>query len=319
MKHFILLLISLVLMSFSTEAQTALKFDTPADGVNVNSFEIITGDLTYETWFRTSNSSAQHLMGRRIGASSTASSIGSFLRIRGNGQVKFTVSDGSTIREAFSTTVVNDGQWHHVAGVFHAGGNIEIYVDGVLEDTNTTGLSEINGSSLFFQIGRTGAFALFKGELDDVRVWNVARSSAEINANKDTCLDGDEAGLNMYFDFEEGMGTIAHDKTANMYDGNLLPGMDETMAWVTGIIGECNTLGVDEHKNDIDFVLFPNPSNGIFQIKTSVQDIKYRILSITGSTIQEWSSSKTVDLSAASSGIYFLESHNGTIIRLIKN
>ena len=45
----------------------------------------------------------------------------------------------------FSTTLVNDGNWHHIKGE-RIGTTINLYVDGVLEATaNTAGVVDLNG------------------------------------------------------------------------------------------------------------------------------------------------------------------------------
>ena len=40
---------------------------------------------------------------------------------------------------ARSTSAVNDGMWHHIVGTATSGGSMRIYIDGVLEATNTAG------------------------------------------------------------------------------------------------------------------------------------------------------------------------------------
>ena len=46
----------------------------------------------------------------------------------------------------------------------------------------------------FLRIGDAGAGLKMKG-FDDVRIWNVARSQAQIQANMNCTLTGHEAGL----------------------------------------------------------------------------------------------------------------------------
>ncbi|HCN29338.1 MAG TPA: hypothetical protein DIT64_11420, partial [Verrucomicrobiales bacterium] len=65
----------------------------------------------------------------------------------------------------------------------------------------------------------SGYAGRFRGLIDEVRVWNVARSAAEIAANLDNELNGNEAGLAAYYKFNEGSGAALADATANALNG----------------------------------------------------------------------------------------------------
>lgn len=73
-----------------------------------------------------------------------------------------------------------------------------------------------------------------------------------------------------------------------------------------------------------DTVVFPNPSDGIFTIKSSVDfnsENSYVVIDISGKIIQKGtlqSSETTIDLSEAQTGMYFLKTNN-TRLKLIKN
>src|SRR5690606_17528760 len=85
------------------------------------------------------------------------------------------------------TIDINDGAWHHVAVTYdpNASTKYSLYVDGVLDiAANITQPLNII-ADVDMRLGRrihatyTG---WFDGPMDEVRVWNVARSAAEINA-----------------------------------------------------------------------------------------------------------------------------------------
>jgi len=74
----------------------------------------------------------------------------------------------------------------------------------------------------------------FQGLIDEVRVWNVARSEAAIQSTMNTPLIGNEPGLVGYWKFNEGSGQTAYDSTLNSNDGQLgsTPGVDPSdPAW----------------------------------------------------------------------------------------
>ena len=107
------------------------------------------------------------------------------------------------------TTKLAVNTWYHVACVFDetAENKTSVYVNGVLEAGNTTAAVGIaaryitlGGATFSRELsGTTKEYEAFKGRIADVRVWNVARSQAEIVANYQKRLAGDETGLRAYW------------------------------------------------------------------------------------------------------------------------
>ncbi|MTJ48840.1 LamG-like jellyroll fold domain-containing protein [Dolichospermum sp. UHCC 0259] len=126
--------------------------------------------------------------------------------LRNSGQIQVARYDGSKNPKIISTTLVNDNQPHHVAFVKN-GEKLSLYIDGNLdgETGDTTDTRTTNGSPLY--IGSRNKGNDFKGEVDEIRIWNVARSQEEIESNKDRTLNSDEEGLVAYYPANEGRGT----------------------------------------------------------------------------------------------------------------
>jgi Concanavalin A-like lectin/glucanases superfamily len=103
---------------------------------------------------------------------------------------------------ATGTTNLNDNEWHYIAGTFD-GANLKIYVDGVLE-TNTASTFTPLTSNLDFSIGAwpTGDNPL-TGNIDEVSVWNIARTQTDIQNNMTTNVVGNESGLVAYYNFND--------------------------------------------------------------------------------------------------------------------
>jgi len=63
----------------------------------------------------------------------------------------------------------------------------------------------------------------FGGLMDNVRLWDHARSPQEVSDNYQSCSDGTENGLVAYYDFEDGPGSSTlSDITGNGNDGTLI-------------------------------------------------------------------------------------------------
>jgi hypothetical protein len=107
-------------------------------------------------------------------------------------KMTLTTDDDSSKRQARGDTVVNDGAWHHVVGV-RSGNMSHVYVDGVLDGSvdlpegyDLSGTSQANAliGAITDAQDPTGATLekFFTGTIDDVRVYDLALSDAEIAA-----------------------------------------------------------------------------------------------------------------------------------------
>lgn len=124
-----------------------------------------------------------------------------------------------------NTVVV--GVWQHIAFVFDdPADDIKIYKDGnLISDTHWTGTiaGQSNSQLTLSQNGES-----FDGTMEDVRIWNVARTQNQIQTNMNNELMGNETGLIAYYTFNQGIAggnntaiTTVIDKTANALNGTL--------------------------------------------------------------------------------------------------
>ncbi|NOG84533.1 MAG: PKD domain-containing protein [Planctomycetes bacterium] len=157
-------------------------------------------DLTVEAWIRpTSANRAIFMRGNSSG---------------GN-ELLFWLDSGSTILvyldngspKSFSGSVnFNDGSWHHVAAVYDSSaGQVSCYVDGALYGTPVSLSVTLDFGESHALIGadfdsfNRNIGDYFSGDIDEVRLWGVARSESEIVDSKDTELTGKERGLVGYW------------------------------------------------------------------------------------------------------------------------
>ena len=83
---------------------------------------------------------------------------------------------------------------------------IKLYVDGVLDVEGTLTVSLDTGSAINMRIGqRVDAAKLFDGKIDEVRVWNTAKSQSEIQASMNGELCSIPADLKAYYRFNNGV------------------------------------------------------------------------------------------------------------------
>ena len=125
----------------------ALSFDGVDDVVNLGNppgLNFGTGDWTTGGWFKTT-AQPDETGGADRGTRSVYGQGGDWeggqritiqLHEAGANTMVLTTDDDATKRQAGSSLIANDGNWHHVAAV-REGTDLRLYLDGLLEGTNT--------------------------------------------------------------------------------------------------------------------------------------------------------------------------------------
>ncbi|MBC8040830.1 MAG: metallophosphoesterase [Opitutaceae bacterium] len=151
-----------------------------------------------------------------------------FLGIDANGKLvadfeQFNATNNGTAYAAgqnfpvIGSTTLQAGVFYHVAATYDtATATWKLYVNGVAETLTQTIATfagvvprndNIQGLGIGTTINSTGARAgFFQGVIDEVRIWNVARSAAEILGSKDTKITSG-SGLLARYGFDEATGT----------------------------------------------------------------------------------------------------------------
>jgi hypothetical protein len=204
-----------------------LSFDGADDYVAVSSVpQPDPYQITVEAWIKADTWSNFASSGVIAGKSDNYNSSynGYSLRVGDGGRVAFGLGSGQVIDqpEVKSSQYMSTGVWYHVAGTYD-GSALRVYVNGEqFAETAYTG--EIKPATRPFYIGRDSYIInhLFDGMIAEVRLWNVARSSAELQATMYRRLSGSEPGLVGYWPLSEGSGTVTYDYSGNNYVGYLL-------------------------------------------------------------------------------------------------
>ncbi|MBS1913413.1 MAG: carboxypeptidase regulatory-like domain-containing protein [Bacteroidetes bacterium] len=125
----------------------------------------------------------------------------------------------------FGRTTLATGSWFHMAAVYdRTAGTVRVYLNGVLDGERTIGsVTPVSTESPVFMgareyFGTRTPAEYFHGAIADVRLWNVARTQAQIAGAMHTRLHGDEGGLVAYWKLDEGGGSLGHDATGHGLD-----------------------------------------------------------------------------------------------------
>jgi hypothetical protein len=115
------------------------------------------------------------------------------------------------------------GEWVHVAATRRQStSRLAVFVNGVMENSSLSGNTDPLADADDIIIGANlDDVEHFTGLIDEIRIWRVVRSEAEIAATMNTRLTGDEPNLVGYWRFDDGDGEIAADSSPSGNHGLL--------------------------------------------------------------------------------------------------
>lgn len=147
----------------------------------------------------------------------------------------------------YDNTVATD-KWQHIAFTkASASGPQKIYINGVDMPLSADNTATYIDNADPKRIGG-GAFSFtqyFPGLMDEMRLWNYARSQAEIQRDMRRELTGAELGLVAYWKFDENNnGCVTNDATANANNGQLVSAASTTCA-LSGASGDKTGFSTD--------------------------------------------------------------------------
>jgi len=129
--------------------------------------------------------------------------------------------------------------WNHVAIVYN-NNTPSLYLNGQFIKTGLTSTGIVHPSIASLGGGDATGYGTFQGGLDEVRIWNTARTQTQIQNTLNSQLNGNEIGLVGYYNFNESSGNIAEDGTINNNDGQIFGGLriDEMYSFADYIGGK---------------------------------------------------------------------------------
>ncbi|ANZ13606.1 hypothetical protein O1L44_31085 [Streptomyces noursei] len=210
-------------VSTDGHAETALRFEGGEAHVHVADGPELAGrDFTVELWARrTATGGNQFLLAH--GSEDGARDQSLHLGFRDNNCFTFSFCyDDLNTEQQYSDT-----DWHHWACVYEQATRRQVvYRDGEEVGSRTADGDYAGVGPLL--LGRALDWSV-RAELDEVRVWDRARTAEELRRDKGVRLIGNDPGLVAYYRFDEGSGTRLHDQTDHARHGELRGGPQ----WVT--------------------------------------------------------------------------------------
>lgn len=187
-----------------SNGQNALHFDGVNDYVQTSYAGVIgSANRTFEAWVNvdpnaSGNSAIVDYGTNAVGSRNT-------FNVSGSNGLSF-ISGGTNANIGTSANTITSGQWTHVAFVLNNGTGY-LYVNGVQEGTGSLTTVNTPAGNTDVRIGQrvAGGSIPFDGFIDEVRIWDYARTQVEIANNMNAEFCSPQPGLVAYFKFNEGV------------------------------------------------------------------------------------------------------------------
>jgi LruC domain-containing protein len=203
-----------------------LNFDGSNDYVNIDETSLVNDfPFTMCAWIKTSGFSDpnEDMVIMNIAQDNKDNKYyGIFIGSGENGKACILARKGSQYEKA-GTTVLTDSNWHFVVGVFAGKKDRKLYVDGVLEasDTRNKPFEHNADATVFGRWGDSTPKSYFNGDINDVQLWDIALTQAQITSYYNNSPTGNENELVGFWKFDTGSGTTVYDETNEDNDGTI--------------------------------------------------------------------------------------------------
>jgi hypothetical protein len=197
------LLVCILLSCLGADAQIsyALTFNGTSQYVNIGTPLSNNTSYTKEAWvYVTSTTGSRNII---------SSSNSPFWLNAG----QLSAGHGGSTNQVVDPATITTNKWTHVAVTYDAATTtMRLYRDGTLVNTNT-GVASNYASQTTYIASLSGAAGYFEGIIDEVRIWNIARTQAQIKQNIFYSPANNASGLSAYYKFNDGSGTTLTNST----------------------------------------------------------------------------------------------------------
>jgi hypothetical protein len=222
MRKLLLVLCTVVSFFHVSYSQSSLQFDASVPryveiGNAMNTVLTGTNQITVEGWcYLTAYTFLPTIVGNY------GSGMQFLLRVD-NTRPAFWIDNGSgSFRSVNGTTVVP----------LNTCSQLRVYINGVLDGTAVASGGSFPASINPVRIGANLTSEALTGRIDEVRIWTVARTAAQISTARTGCYTWAAPNLLAYYNFEEGSGTTLTDRTGHGYNGSFV----NAPVWNTGVV-----------------------------------------------------------------------------------
>ena len=240
-----------------------LDFDGTNDVITTNITSSATNSLTVEAWIFPRATTYKRIVSNYFAnAAQSGEIILDTYNTTNNGRgLRFVVEGaGNTLHQLSIANALTLNAWNHVAGTFN-NGVTTLYLNGTAIATSTAPFTSIPSCTNKITIGEDptiGTAEYFNGKMDEVRIWNTARTQSEIAGNMNNCLMGNESGLKNYFKLNENIGSTVTDLVTGSI--GTMSGMDPNTDWIVGKV-DCGAPVCNLEMTDLITInIAPNPT-----------------------------------------------------------
>ena len=157
---------------------SALDFDGNNDYVQVNGKIILDYPFSISAWVKTGSSGSDMAIVNLASSGSNKRHYGIYVDTAGRASL---IAENPQSR-IITGDIVNDGNWHHIVGVFTSLNDRDLYVDGVFNGNDVRG-SSFDLSCDRWTFGRWGDSSpdgYFHGSMDEIKLWDRALNDTEV-------------------------------------------------------------------------------------------------------------------------------------------
>lgn len=264
---------------------------------------LLSADWTIESLIKLPvgvNSSQIHI----VESYSLSAAQGGFVLRVGNQRVLAYVMVAGTNYPLSGNMILPENEWVHIAAAYNeTTGDFSIYVNGSLDNSTTLTADQFTNTTEM-RIGARGDDADMNQTciIDEVRIWDVARDSSDIQSTIMTCLTGTEPGLLAYYNFEHDSNGTVVDITPNGNDGTIVNDLGAG-SYTYGAFS-CSTASIDK-KETTEVSIYPNPASSTLTIDLDQLITKVEIYTVNGLLVLSEKSS-FLNIDKLNSGMYLI-------------
>ena len=283
---------------------SSIKFDGSGDYLSLadsSDWDMMnTTDYTVETWANLTTHASTDFI---IGQYEDSNNYWGLYHTDGSGVRFLSVSGGSTLINISGGEITSSG-WHHLAAV-KDGNDFEVFKDGVSVATGTNSTTDTFSGTL--RIGDDGTGIPYDGYLDEIRLSNSARYTANFTPSATAFTADANTKLLIHSDFNGGLGA---DSSGNENDFSVtnITVSDQVLDSPTRNYSTLNPLinsSGSPAYSEGNLVITPDGSNySVYQSTISVSSGKWYAEYLVGDT-NTFAGVSSADQSASAYGSYW--------------